>query len=499
MIAMEYLNCSLIRSRNQWRLAGAGFLIAFGVLFCWEPVLAKGSISNLDLARRLDQAFVELAEKVSPTVVVINVIQTVSPSALDDEDNGDYEGLPPGFWRSFHEQLKRPQKVPGQGSGIIIRENGYILTNSHVVENAENITVRLKDGRTFKATVRGIDPQSDVAVIKIDASDLPVATLADSSKIRVGEFAIAIGAPFSLDYSVTFGHVSAKSRSDVIEGLEAASMDQDFIQTDALINPGNSGGPLVNIEGEVIGVNSLIRGLHTGIGFAIPSNFAKEVAEQLIAQGKFNRAWLGISIRSLRDDADLRELIKGAQDGVVVSEILADGPAAKSELKAADVITAVDGARVSTPQQLRAEIRGKRIGQPVTLELIRKNKTIQVKVTPAEWKQPAAVILKANAQPTPRATPGHLGLTVEPLTPELAARLSLESAEGVVVATVERNSPAAQRGIRPGDLITSVNQQPIAGPKQFQEAIKHSDLDQGILLNLQSGSTARFEILKSER
>src|SRR5881628_714708 len=227
-----------------------------------------------------------------------------------------------------------------------------------------------------------MDPQSDVAVIKIDAKGLPTATLADSNKTRVGEFAIAIGAPFSLDYSVTFGHVSAKNRSDIVTGFERLTMDQDFIQTDANINPGNSGGPLVNIEGEVIGINTLIRGLHTGIGFAIPSSLAREVSDKLISEGKFTRAWLGVRIQTLREDADFRALIKGPAEGVVVHSVLPNGPAARSELKPTDIITAVDGKSVGTAKQLRNELRNKKIGQPVTLDVFRKGKAIQVKVAP---------------------------------------------------------------------------------------------------------------------
>src|SRR5436190_4606669 len=274
-------------------------LLAAGnvLLFSAEPVSAEAPNPDLQLARQLNSAFVQVAERLSPTVVVINVVQAIT-SAEDEEEDGHFDSMPPGFWRHFHEQFKRPEQTLGQGSGVIIRGNGYILTNRHVVEDAESIDVRLKDGRSFKASVRGVDPQSDVAVIKIDAEGLPVAILADSAKTRVGEFAIAIGAPFSLDFSVTFGHVSAKGRSNVVDGYEGATMDQDFIQTDALINPGNSGGPLVNIEGEVIGINTLIRGMHTGIGFAVPSNLAREIADQLIADGKFMRPWLGIAIQA---------------------------------------------------------------------------------------------------------------------------------------------------------------------------------------------------------
>ena len=255
--------------------------------------------TNLDLARQLNQAFVEVTEKVSPAVVVITVITKPGANHFADLDQNPEDAFPREFWRQFRRQAEEespPEREIGQGSGVIIRENGFILTNRHVVDDAESIEVRLKDGRKFKAKVRGVDPQSDVAVIQIDASGLPVAKLADSSKTRVGEFAIAIGAPFQLDYSVTFGHVSAKSRGNVVPSYHGGAMlDQDFIQTDANINPGNSGGPLVNIEGEVIGINTLIRGFRTGIGFAIPSGLAREVADQIIANGKFTRAWLGVS------------------------------------------------------------------------------------------------------------------------------------------------------------------------------------------------------------
>src|SRR6266446_3719922 len=281
-------------------------LLAYGLMLGPGTMTAKEPSSNLELARQLNQAFVEVAEKVSPSVVVINVVQKPTASTTSDDEEIPFDAIPREFRRFFHRQSEDtpPEKSQGQGSGIIIRDDGYILTNSHVVEDAESIEVRLQDGRTFKATVRGVDQQSDVAVVKIEAKSLPVAVLGDSTKTRVGEFAIAIGAPFNLDYSVTYGHVSAKGRSNVILGDAGASMDQDFIQTDANINPGNSGGPLVNINGEVIGVNTLIRGLHTGIGFAIPSSLAKEVSEKLIAEGKFTRLWLGIGTRAVRDTPD---------------------------------------------------------------------------------------------------------------------------------------------------------------------------------------------------
>jgi serine protease Do len=452
--------------------------------------------SNLDLARRLNEAFVEVAEKVSPSVVVISVTQKPGSPSSEESDEGDdpLDFLPPEFRRRY----RGDEPLFGQGSGIIIRKDGYILTNGHVVEDAEKIEVRLKDGRRFKATVRGVDPQSDVAVIKIDAKDLPEATLADSSKTRVGEFAIAIGAPFNLDYSVTFGHVSAKGRSNIVPSYAGGDrMDQDFIQTDANINPGNSGGPLVNIDGEVIGLNTLIRGLRSGIGFAIPSSLAKEVSDKLIADGKFTRLWLGVKIHSVKEDGAFRAIVKGIEDGVVVDEIMADGPAAKSELRASDVIVAVDGKPVSTAQQLRNEIRIKKVNEPVTLDVFRKGKSVKVAVHPGEWiDTPETQIVQ---RPTPRgADVPTLGLSVHALTEEFAKRFHVKMASGVLVVSVDKNSIAARSNIKAGDIITSINHQEVTNPRQFREAAKKVDLKKGALINLITGDTARFEILKEE-
>jgi serine protease Do len=290
--------------------------------------------------------------------------------------------------------------------------------------------------------------------------------------------------------------VSAKGRSNIIEGRDGAAMDQDFIQTDANINPGNSGGPLVNINSEVIGINTLIRGLHTGIGFAIPSSLAKEISDRLITDGKFTRAWLGIGISAYRDDPDYRELLKGIKDGVVIQTIQPDGPAYKSDLKPSDVITAVDGKAVSTPQDLRSEIRGKKIGQPVTLDVVRNGKSLQVKIKPAEWLDASPTVeLARNTSSKPEERPA-LGLTVHTLTREVAKQFGAEMTEGVIVVSVDRGTPASRLGIRPGDIITAVNHQSVANPKQFKDALKTGSLKKGIVLNIVTGKTARFEVLK---
>ncbi len=382
------------------RLAPIVLAAAFPLAAC----AATNPSPALKMARQLNEAFVEVAEKASSSVVVIRLEQKPGLSELDDADNPFWDLVPKEFRKQFEEEREKRRKehdddsrrsrVPrfdGRGSGVIIREDGYIMTNFHVVDEAERIQVRLLDGRTFPATVQGKDELSDIAVIKINATNLPVATLGDSSAVRVGEFAIAIGAPFDLDYSVTFGHVSAKGRS-VIPSMgfnsQGARMDQDFIQTDASINPGNSGGPLVNLYGEVIGINTLIRGLRTGIGFAVPVNLAKEVADKLISDGKFPRLWLGIGIRGLHEDHDGEEGISGVENGVIVTNIRPDGPASNSDLKERDVIIAVDGKSVATSTQLRNEIRRKKAGSAVSLDVVRQGKPLKLKVHPDVWPEP---------------------------------------------------------------------------------------------------------------
>ena len=450
---------------------------------------------ELDLARQLNRAFIEVAEKASTDVVVINVVEKPGTSSADAYDE-ETDAKPRGSDKPAHPH--KAEKMYGQGSGIIIRKDGYILTNNHVVEDAEKIEVKLRDGRTFPAEIRGRDAESDLAVIKIEAGDLPVARLADSSKTRVGEFAIAIGAPFSLDYSVTFGHVSAKSRSNVVPVSEdGGGLDQDYLQTDANINPGNSGGPLLNIDGEVIGINTLIRGLHTGIGFAIPSNLAKEISDKLIATGKITRPWFGIRIHSVANDPDFHELMPDLENGVIVQSILPNGPAAKSGLHAADVITAIDGKPVTNTQQLRDEVRRKPIGQLVTLDVVRAGKTIQIKLKTEEEMDIAAAAASESAL-AENADAANLGLTVHSITKELAEHFGVNLTEGVIIVAVEKNSPAESSEIKPGDIITSINQQAVANLKQFHAALKKADLKKGVLVNLTSRDESWFEIIRDE-
>ncbi len=455
-----------------------------------------------DLARRLNQAFVAVADEVSPSVVVLSVTRSLEGGEAGAEGEG------PSFWdwlpREFRRRLEEPRggselppghprTVTGQGSGVIFREDGFILTNGHVVEDAERVRVRLHDGRQFEAEVRGVDPLSDLAVLKVDARGLPAARFADSDRVRVGEWAIAIGAPFELDYSVTFGHVSAKGRSHL---LPDPVMDQDFIQTDAQINPGNSGGPLVNIEGEVIGINTLIRGLRTGIGFAIPSNLAREVAEKIAAEGRFTRAWLGVRIAALADTPALRRQYPDLRDGVVVQGLVPDGPAAQSRLRVGDVITAVEGRPVATAQQLRHAVRTRKTGSTLVLDVIRDGQPLQVEVRPEPWPETTQVTPAPRPAPTSPAETTTRGMTLRVLTPELARELDLTDTEGLVVTAVEPGSPAAAAGVQRGDLLTAINHHPVTTLRDVRAMLRRLPADTEVVLHLHRGGHCHNVSLK---
>lgn len=480
--------------------------ICLALLFTNILIVNGGEISPIELARKLNEAFIEVADKVSPSVVVIKVARKSGVIfEFDTYEFHFWDFIPKEFRRRFFgepEQPQRPRRLPrftSQGSGIIIREDGYILTNSHVVEDAEKIRIRLKDGREYDAEIRGVDTKSDIAVLKIkdpDVKGLKPAKLGDSSKVRVGEFAIAIGAPYDLEYTVTIGHVSAKGRSQIIPD---PSMDQDFIQTDASINPGNSGGPLVNINGEVIGINTLIRGLRTGIGFAIPINLAKEVANKLIEEGKYTRAWLGISIVSLSEDPDYRALVKGVDEGVVVRAIHPEGPASKSELKPADIITSVDGKPVATAQQLKEEIRKKNIGQTITLDIVRNGKPMKIRVKTAEMPDESLnSTLPSPSKKGEDSEPQRLGLTIQTLTRDVADKYGVDFTPGVIITEVEPNSPADSKGLKVGDIITDVNHKPVTSAREFKDALKSADLKKGVILTIISNNVKQFVIIKTD-
>ncbi|MDQ6623199.1 MAG: trypsin-like peptidase domain-containing protein, partial [Verrucomicrobiota bacterium] len=384
-------------------------------------------------------------------------------------------------------------------SGFIVRADGHIMTNHHVVEGADRIDVKLKDGREFQAKLVGTDEKTDVAVIKIDASNLPTVQLGDSDAVRVGQFAFAIGAPFKLDYTFTYGVISGKGRSKLLApSLTGGYSISDYLQTDASINPGNSGGPLCDIDGKVIGMNTLINGLNRGLGFAIPINLANEIGQQLIAGQRIVRPWLGIRIETLGDDQSIRELFKGVEKGVVVRTIEADAPAYKSDLHPFDVITQVDGTPVATDTQLQREILKKKIGQTVDLSVWRKGQMLKIPIVAGELPNEIGRVsnVPAPAPQKPEDT-NKFGLQVQDLTKDVAARLKLDVAQGVIVTDVADNSLASEQGIEREDVITEVDGKPVSNVASFREALTKADPRKGILLYLDRKGSKTFAVLRA--
>ena len=458
-------------------------------------VAPEAAAAGKDVVHQLNSAFTKVFEIVAPSVVIIEVTKKNDASDNPTLDDLFFQGQPPDD-NSPRRGPRNTQPIQSEGSGFIVRPDGYIFTNNHVLEGAERIDVKLKDGREFQAKLVGTDEKTDVAVIKIDAKDLPVVQLGDSEAVRVGQFAFAIGAPFRLDYTFTYGVISGKGRNKLMS--TGGYSISDYLQTDASINPGNSGGPLCDIDGKVVGMNTLINGLNRGLGFAIPINLANEIGQQLIAGTKIVRPWLGIRIETLGDDQSIRDLFKGLDKGVVVRTIEADAPAYKSDLRPFDVITHVDAAPVSTDTQLQREILKKKIGQPVELTVWRKGQTLKIPVTAGEL--PGEIGRAANVQPPPalkQEDMGKFGLQVQDLSKEVAERLKLTVPQGVIVTDVAENSLASAQGIEREDVITEVDGKPVTNVQSFRDAMTKADPAKGVLLYLDRKGSKTFAVLKA--
>src|ERR671937_725794 len=456
------------------------------------PVNPSAAEAGKDVVHQLNNAFAKVFETVAPGVVIIETSTKSEISESSPLEALFFQGPPDE--NSPRRNPGAPRPVQSEGSGFIVRPDGYIFTNVHVIEDADKMDVKLRDGREFPARVVGVDEKTDVAVIKVDAKDLPVVQLGDSDAVRVGQFAFAIGAPFKLDYTFTYGVISGKGRSKLF--TTGGYSISDYLQTDASINPGNSGGPLCDIDGKVIGMNTLINGLNRGLGFAIPINMAKEIGTELIAGHKIIRPWLGIRIETLGDDPDLRDLFKGADKGVVVRTIEADAPASKRDLRPFDVITHVDGAPVTSDSQLQHEILRKKVGQSVELTVWRKGQTIHVPVKTGELPNEIARASNEPVQPAPQGPEetGKFGLQVQEITKEMAERLHLDVDHGVIVTDVADNSIAAAQDIQREDIITEVDGKPVKDVKSFREALQKADPRRGVLLYLDRKGTKTFAV-----
>ena len=432
-------------------------------------------------------SFADLAEAVGPSVVNVKITK-IEKTGFPDQlplDEGPFGEM---FKRFFGDTPRQPHqfKSHGAGSGVIIDADGTILTNNHVVEGAQEITVTTSDKREFKARVIGRDPKTDLAVIRLEAKGLfQAAKLGDSEALRVGDWVLAAGNPFGLTNTVTSGIVSAKGR------IIGAGPYDDFIQTDAPINPGNSGGPLFDMRGEVVGIATAIIPNGQGIGFAIPINTAKTLLPELVSKGSVTRGYLGVNIQNITDDLAASLNLKSTK-GALVSEVMQGSPAEKAGIKRGDVIAACDGKEIADSHELAAFVAGLPVGRKVLLRVIRDGKETTFGVAIASLNAHEAAPQKADEAPSP----GKWGLQLKDLTPEAAREAGLKPDQGVVVAAVRPGSPAEEGDVHAGDIVLEVNRQPVKGAEDMKAKMaKLGDKGQALLL-IQRGKNTLYLVLK---
>lgn len=444
-----------------------------------QPVAAKQSPAD----------FVELARRLKPTVVNIGTEkkpkqqkrQQLRPFGNSPYGNDPFQDF---FERFFEDQRPQTQRQKSLGSGFIISADGYILTNNHVVDGADEIKVRFDNGKELKGELKGSDAKLDLALIKVSSTDkLPVAVLGDSDEIEVGEWVMAIGNPFGLSETVTAGIVSAKGR------VIGSGPYDDFLQTDASINPGNSGGPLFNTKGEVVGINTAIIATGQGIGFAIPVNMAKSIISQLREKGKVTRGWIGVSIQPVTKDlADSFGL--AAEKGALVSEIFPDSPAEKGGVKSGDIIIAFDGKEIKEMNDLPRLVAATATGKSIAVKVVRDGKEESLTLVIEKMK---------DGEDDPAAeTQDKLGLSVKELTKELAASLRIKDSSGVVVTDVRIDSLGMLAGIQRGDIIKEVNGIKISRLEEYEKALANLKKDKVLRLLVKHGDSSRYVAIKAE-
>ena len=443
-------------------------------------------------------SYADVVARVAPAVVTIRSERLVrAPQQHPFFDDPSFRDF---FGDRAPQSRQRPEtRQRGLGSGVVISADGYIVTNHHVVDGAEEIKVELTDKRIFPAKLVGSDPPSDLAVLKIDAKDLPALTLGDSDKVRVGDIVLAVGNPLGVGQTVTAGIISAKGRRT---GLSDGSFE-DFLQTDAPINQGNSGGALVNTGGDLIGINSQIlspSGGNIGIGFAIPSNMARTVTEQLINKGKVRRGQLGVYVQAVTEDIAQGLGLKEAR-GVVVSSVQKGSAAERAGVERGDVITAINGNPVSDANELRNLVAGTQPGAEVTLTILRDGREQQLKVALGELSESSSTERNENeGEGEEQSEGGKLGINVTPLTPELARRMRLpEDRQGLVITGVDSSGPAADAGLQQGDLIEQANRQTVKSIEDLRAAIRDAGERPLLLLVTRPGQGTIFVTVRARK
>ncbi|HEY7305449.1 MAG TPA: Do family serine endopeptidase [Bryobacteraceae bacterium] len=487
---------------------GGGLIAAFAVASRSgqpQPVVAHADVNtSTQRLSQLSGSFADVIEKASPAVVSIRMTRVIKAS--EQQQGNPFLSDP--FFRQFFGPMARPrdQREEGLGSGIIVSPSGYILTNNHVVDKATKLKVELADGRDFAANVVGKDPQTDVAVVKITANNLPTLPFANSDGARVGDLCFAIGNPFGQEHTVTMGIVSAKNRH-----LESGTYLQNFIQTDAAINPGNSGGALINAKGELIGMNTMIltgggtsfggEAGNIGIGFAVPSNLAKSVMDQIEKTGKVSRGYIGVSLQSLNPDLAQHFGVKNAQ-GALIAEVTPNGPGAKAGLKQGDVITAIDGKKVESSDDLTMNVISHEPGSTVSLEVVRNGQPTTIKVTlgtrpgGVDWnKRGGNNDNEPDNDNGSDANASARGISVEELTPDLAQQIGVPpGTHGVVVDSVDATSPAAD-GVARGMVITAVDRKPVNSVSDFKRLMSQAE-GKSVLLTITSQNGTGFTVVQ---
>lgn len=429
-------------------------------------------------------SFAPIVKNALPAVVSISASKMVKADSAD-------EGLSPlfndPFFRQFFGQVPRgkvpEQRERGLGSGVIINPDGYILTNNHVIDGASDVKIYLNDKRELKARIIGADPRTDIAVIKVDEKNLPTLPIGNSSEVQVGDLALAIGNPFGVGKTVTMGIISATGRGNL--GIEDY---EDFIQTDAAINPGNSGGALINTRGELIGINTAILsggGGNQGIGFAVPVNMARHVMDQIVKNGKVSRGYMGVMVQEVTPEL-ARAFHLNNNNGALVGEVTIDGPAAKAGLERGDVITELNGEKVTDSRELRLKISQTPPGTTINLKLIRNGNEQAVSFKLGELPND-----KTQINDSQDSSDSTNGLSVETLSPQIARQLNLDSnVHGVIITDVRDGSAAADAGLRRGDVIQAVNRNPVNNVAEFQAAMKQTQNKSTLLLINRNGHTS---------
>jgi serine protease Do len=456
---------------------------------------AGADTEELRVVKRASRAFADVAKKATPAVVFIQVEKTIEagyggPSSPLNDPFGFFgeDFLERFFGGRGGPRAPRRFRQVGQGTGFLIGKDGYILTNNHVVGDADKITVKLHDGREFAAKRIGSDPRSEVAVIKIEASGLPFIEMGDSTALEIGEWVIAIGNPFGLSATLTVGVVSAKGRSNI-----GIAEYEDFIQTDAAINPGNSGGPLLNIEGKAIGINTAIfsqSGGYMGIGFAIPIDMARLIKDQFVKHGKVVRGFLGVQLNREDIDDELAQsfgLKKAA--GVLVAEVVKDSPAQKAGIQNGDIILRLDGREVQDNSAFRNTVALLPPDNTVRMTVFRDGKEVEIKARVAPFPEDAATDVADQLLE-------KLGFSVQDLTPDLAARLGCAPGEGVVVDNVAPGGAAANAGLHPGLLIVSLNRSPVASAEAFHKALAEASKNSRALMRVKHARHTWYVLLR---